>query len=144
MRLFLQCKQFFLHSAYLWGEADILILLVLSFLCKNKLVLLLVVILYKNLCKNVILRGKIFVFLQVIVQLSLRFILHLKQKNCKPKKFLSSLVFCNYRLLVGYILNIFQTQYPKMLTDQLLKNQLRDVIFWEFSIHSMYVISHRI
>ena len=49
-----------------------------SNLCKNKLLVLPVVILYKNWWKIVILRGHIFIFLQVILKLPFKFITHLK------------------------------------------------------------------
>ena len=40
--------------------------ILLRFFCKNKLFILFMAILYKNICKNVMWRGHIFVFLQVI------------------------------------------------------------------------------
>ena len=70
---FFQCKQCFLHLAKIWRKADILIFFLVRFLYKNKLYVLLMVILYKNLCKKVILSGNIFFFLQIILRLSLRF-----------------------------------------------------------------------
>ena len=42
---------------------------------------------------------------------------------------MSSLVFCNYVILGGHILNIFKTLFPKLIFHQWLKNQLPDVFF---------------
>ena len=39
------------------------------------------VTLYQSLCKNIILRGSVIVFEQIMPQLSLRFVMHLKCKN---------------------------------------------------------------
>ena len=83
------------------------------------------VILYKNLCKNIILKGHIFVSLQVILQLE-------------------ALFFCNIVILGGDILNISKTVFPKVIFDQRLKNQLGEVLFWEFYIRSRYIINHSI
>ena len=54
------------------------ILIISGFSSKRNLLILTEVTLYKNLYKNVILRGHVFVFLQIILQLSLRFIAHIK------------------------------------------------------------------
>ena len=45
---------------------------------QNKVLVLLKVILYKKLCKNVLLRGHIFFFVQIILQLAVTFIPYLK------------------------------------------------------------------
>ena len=39
------------------------------------------VTLYQSLCKNIILRGSVIVFEQIMPQLSLTFVVHLKYKN---------------------------------------------------------------
>ena len=54
------------------------ILIISDFSIKRNLFILTEVTLYKNLYKNVILRGHVFVFLQIILPLSLRFIAHIK------------------------------------------------------------------
>ena len=54
------------------------ILIISNYFRKDKLFILIVVPLYKNFPKTVILRGHVFVFLHIILQLSLRFIAHLK------------------------------------------------------------------
>ena len=54
------------------------ILIISDFPSKRKLFMLIELTLYKNLYKNVILRGHVFVFLQIILQLSFRFIAPIK------------------------------------------------------------------
>ena len=54
------------------------ILIISDVSSKRKLFILIEVSLYKNLYKNVILRGHVFVFLHIILQFSLRFIAQLK------------------------------------------------------------------
>ena len=89
--------------SYIWlqsqREVDIFIFFLVRFLCKNKLFVFLVVILYKKVCKDVILRRHIFIFLQIILQLSLRFIMHLKYKKMYIVNILSYLVFFNNVML---------------------------------------------
>ena len=97
--LFFQCNQIFLYLASISREVDILIFFLVKFLCKNKLFVFLVVILYKKVCKDVILRRHIFIFLQIILQLSLRFIMHLKYKKMYIVNILSYLVFFNNVML---------------------------------------------
>ena len=57
-------------------------------------------------------------------------------------KILSHLVFCTYIIVLGQILNIFRNVFLNLLFHQSLKNQLPDVLFWEFYTRSAYVISH--
>ena len=45
---------------------------------QNKVLVLLKVVLYKKLCENVLLRGCIFFFVQIILQLAVTFIPYLK------------------------------------------------------------------
>ena len=74
------------RGCYIWGTFSFLffkyiffyILIISDFPSKRKLFKLIEVTLYKNLYKNVILRGHVFVFLHIILQFSLRFIAHLK------------------------------------------------------------------
>ena len=54
------------------------ILIISDVSSKRKLFMLIEVTLYKNLYKNVILRGNVFVFLHIILHFSLRFIAHSK------------------------------------------------------------------
>ena len=98
------------------------------------------VILYKKLRKNLILSRHILLFLEIIIQLSLRFISHIKQKHLYIIKILLSLVFCNYVILGGHILNIYKTVFLKLIFHQQLRNQLTDALFQEFHKHSAYVI----
>ena len=76
-----QCKQFFLHLAYISWKVHILIVFLVRFFCETELFIQLIVILYKILYINVVLTAQIFVFLQIIPQLSLRFVAHLKWKT---------------------------------------------------------------
>ena len=137
-----RCKQFLIHLPWIWGELAILIFCRVRFLSKNKLLVLPVVILYKKVCKDVIFRGQIVVFLQNILQLSLRFIAHLKYKKMYIIKVLSSLAFLYYVMFRGHILSIPKKVLLKLIVHQWLKNQLPDILFWEFYIHSTYVIKH--
>ena len=57
-------------------------------------------------------------------------------------KTLSSSIFFNYVILGVQILNISTAVFPKLIFHQWLKNQLLYVLFWEFYIHSMYLINH--
>ena len=75
-----------------------------DFFNKKKLFILLKVTLYKNLCKNVIIREHIFVFLEKTLQLSLSFIVQLKIDGILESW--SSLVFCNEVVLGEHILSI--------------------------------------
>ena len=115
---------------------------VVRFPCKNKLLVLFKAIFPKNLCKNVRFRGHIFVFLQIILQLSLSFIAHLKYKQNVNHKKLTIFSLCNYVILRGRILNISKTVFPKLIFHRSLENQLPDVPFLQFYIHSTYVINH--
>ena len=73
-------------TGYIWGTCPVLflkyfflyILIISDISSKRKLFILTEVTLYKNLSKNVILSGNVFVFLQIILQLSLRFIASIK------------------------------------------------------------------
>ena len=83
----------------------------LDFPFKSKIFLLLVVILYKNLCKNLILRGQIFVSLQVILQLSLRFTAHLKQKKLQIK------IICHFQFFVTTVYcGLFAKYFPNIIS----------------------------
>ena len=82
-------------------------------------------------------RGQIFVFLQVILKLSLRFIAHLKQKKLSIIKILSSLAFSDHVILGSHILNIFRTIFGKVLFHQCLKNPLADF----FSLKFLYIFN---
>ena len=74
------------RAGYIWGTFPFLflkyfffyILIISDISSKRKLFILTEVTLYKNLYKNVILRGHVFVFLQIILQLSFRFIVPIK------------------------------------------------------------------
>ena len=74
------------RAGYIWGTFSFLffkyflfcMLIISDFSSKIKLFMLIEVTLYKNLNKNFILRGHVFVFLHIILQLSLRFIAHSK------------------------------------------------------------------
>ena len=98
--------------------------LFITFFLRNKLLILLMVTLHKNLCKNVILRGDFFVFLQVILQFSLRFIVHSKWKKFQIWQVLPSLVFCNYVVIGGYILKLSKTISLKLIFHLQLSYQL--------------------
>ena len=54
------------------------ILIISDFSSKWKLFIITELTLYKNLYENVILRGHVFAFLQIVLQLSFRFIAHIK------------------------------------------------------------------
>ena len=86
--------------------------------------------------------GHFFVFLKIFVQLSLRFIGHLKKPEIVNLTFLSSLVFGNYVILGGHILNISKAKYPKLLFHLQLSYQLPADLLQEFCIHSTYLIFH--
>ena len=69
------------HPAYLNGTFSNIfnyflfyILIICHFFSQNKFFMLLMVILYKNLCGNVTLRGHVFFIVQIILQLALTFI----------------------------------------------------------------------
>ena len=79
-------------------------------------------------------------FISIILELSLRFIACLKQKKLEIGQFLSSLVFCNYIILVGHIVNISKTTIPKLKLHLQLSDELPRVLFKEFYIHSMKII----
>ena len=79
--LFFLGQQFFLLLAQMREEEYILIIFLVRLFCTNKLFILFMAILYKKFCKNVVLREHILVFQQIILQLSLRFIAHLKEKK---------------------------------------------------------------
>ena len=74
------------RAGYIWDTFSFLffkyfffyILIISDFPSKRKLFMLIEVALYKNLYKNVILRGHVFVFLHIILQFSLRFFARLK------------------------------------------------------------------
>ena len=74
------------RAGCIWGTFSFLffkhfffyILIISDVSSKRKLFMLIEVTLYKNLYKNVILRGHVFVLLQIILQLSFRFIAHIK------------------------------------------------------------------
>ena len=76
------------RAGCIWGTFPFLffkyfffyILIISDVSSKRKLFMLIEVTLYKNFYKNVILRGHVFVLLQIILQLSLRFIARIKQK----------------------------------------------------------------
>ena len=52
------------------------------------------------------------------------------------------LVFCNYLILGGHILNISKTIFPKLILHVRISYQLHDVRLQEFYIHSPYVKNH--
>ena len=54
---------------------------------------------------------------------------------------MSVLVFCNYVILKGHILNISKTIFSKLILDLRISHQLNGVCFKELYIHSAYVIS---
>ena len=54
--------------------------------------------------------------------------------------FLSSLVFCNYIILGGHILNILKTKSPKLILHLQVSYQLPADLLQEFYIYSTYVI----
>ena len=112
------------------------------FFSKNKVFARPKVVLYQNICKNLIWRGQIFVFLIVILKFSFRFIAHLKKKKLSFVNILSSLVFCNLVRLGAHVQNVFRKVFSKLLFDQWLKNQLLAFFLWEFYIHSTDVRSH--
>ena len=70
----------------IWGTFSFLffkyfffyILIISDVSSKRKLFMRIEITLYKNLYKNVILRGHVLVLLQIVLQLSLRFIAHIK------------------------------------------------------------------
>ena len=74
------------RAGYIWRPFPFLflkyfffyILIISDISSKRKLFILTEVTLYKNLFKNVVLRGHAFVLLQIILRLSFRFIAHIK------------------------------------------------------------------
>ena len=56
-------------------------------------------------------------------------------------KILSFLVFCDFVVLRGHILNISKTVFAKLILHQQLRNQLPDAFLQKFHIHSMYAIN---
>ena len=67
-------------------------------------------------------------------------IAHLKQETLN---LFFSLVFCNYVILGGHILNISK-MFPKLIFYLQLSYQLSDVLLKEFHIHSTCVIYYSI
>ena len=55
---------------------------------------------------------------------------------------LPSLVFYNYVILGGQILNILETVFPKLIFHQEPKIQLPDVLLRLFYINLTYVVNH--
>ena len=87
-------------------------LIICHFFSQNKVFILLMVVLYKNLCKNLTLRGHIFVFVQIILQLSLTFTAILTEKNILN--------------LTIFVRNIRGT-FPKLILHLGISYQLHDV-----------------
>ena len=56
-------------------------LIICDVFSQDKVFMLPMVVLYKNLCKNLILQGHIFVFVKIILQLALTFIANLREKK---------------------------------------------------------------
>ena len=56
-------------------------LIICDVFSQDKVFMLPMAVLYKNLCKNIILEGHIFVFVKVILQLALMFIANLTEKK---------------------------------------------------------------
>ena len=54
---------------------------------------------------------------------------------------MSVLVFCNYVILKGNILNISKTIFSKLILDLRISHQLNGVCFQELYKHSAYVIN---
>ena len=96
----------------------------------------------KNLCKNFTLRGQVFFFLYIILQLALTFFFTPKIEEFFNFTLFSTLVFCNFVILGAHILNISKTIFEKQILDLSISYQLPDVRLQEFYIHSAYVINN--
>ena len=103
---------------------------------KKWLFILLKVTLYKKLCKNVIIKGHIFVFLEKNLQLSLS---ALKVDGILES--FSSLGFCNEVVLWEHIRSICKTRFMKLIFHMLLSYEVADVVLEEFYIHSKHAIN---
>ena len=99
--------------------------------CKNKLFMLLRVTLQRNLCKKCYIKRTHLCF-------SVNYSTVTTIQNLE---FLSSLVFCNYVILGGHILNISETTFPKLIFHLLLSYKVPDVLLHEFYIPSRYAIN---
>ena len=106
---------------------------------KNKLFILLSVTLYKNFCKNVIIRVHIFVFPEKISTVVTKFYCALKVDRILDS--LSSLVFCNEVVLGEHILSICKTRFLKLIFHVLLSYEVADVFLQEFFIQSRHAIN---
>ena len=94
----------------------------------------------KMLYYVILLSGLLFVFLKIIIHLSLRSIGHLKKKKFQIGQFSSCLDFCNYVILGGHFLSISKTIFTKLMFHLRLSDQLPDVLLEKFDIHSTSVI----
>ena len=97
-------------------------------------------ILYKNLFKHVILRGHIFIFLQITVVIKIYCTFKI-EKNVYHKNFVF-FSFLQLDYIRGYILNILRTIFTKLIFHRWLKIQLANLLLWKFYRHSTYLISH--
>ena len=111
-----------------------------DFFLKKNLFILPKVTLYKNLCKNVIIRGHIFVFLEKNSTAATKFYCALKIDGILES--LSSLGFCNEVVLGEHILSICKTRFMKLIFHMLLSFEVPDVLLEEFYIHSRHAINH--
>ena len=89
------------------------ILIICDFFSGNKVFILLMVSLYKTLCKNVTLREHVLFFVQIILQLALTFIAHLKEEILNLTIFVR-FSFLQLRNIWGHVLNISKTIFPKL------------------------------
>ena len=92
----------------------------------------LIVTLYTNLCKDFVLRLHIFVFLQIMLELPLRFIAYCWVEEIVNLNFVLFLVLCNYLMLGVHIVNISETIFLKLIFYLRLSYQLIDFFSWNF------------
>ena len=102
----------------------------------------------KNLYKKFILTGHLFIFLKIILPLSLRFIGHLQKKKVQIGQFLSSLVFWNDVILGGDILSISKTKFPKLMFDlenscHLHDNIIQIYMCWQIYSYKIWILVER-
>ena len=113
-----------------------------DFFRKKKLFILLKVTLYKNLRKNVIIRGHIFAFLEKNSTAVTKFYRALKVDGILES--LSSLLFCKEVVLGEHILSICKTRFMKLIFHMLLSYEVPDVLLEEFYMHSRHAMNDRI